>query len=84
MVMFVFINEVNTSSIKRMNAHAQQQIYPSVVCKSVWKSKNVTMKTLYIVLWLLKDQRVLLYIRKSALRILKMLQALPSILLSIV
>ena len=50
MLMFVSMNTVNTSNVQHMNTRAQQQIYPQVRWKRLWKSKNITTKTLTIVL----------------------------------
>ena len=45
MVVFICMNEVNTSDIQPMDTCAQQQLYPSVIWKILWQSKNMTMKT---------------------------------------
>ena len=64
-----------------MNLRAQQQIYPPVRWKSFWKSTNMNMKTLNIVLWLLKDQKYVQHIRNISLYISKMLQTLTTIMI---
>ena len=55
MVMIVSINVVNTSSIQHINAHTQLHTYPSVRLKSLWKSTNITTKSLKIVLWFINN-----------------------------
>ena len=37
MVMFACMNVLNTSAIKLMNEREQQQLCPSLICKSLWK-----------------------------------------------
>ena len=75
--MLVCMNAVKTSSNQRTNTHEKQHIYLSVRWKGLLQIKNRTLKAFEIVLWILNN-------RKGALRILRMLQALPSILASIV
>ena len=45
MVMFAYMNAVNTSVIKSMNKRAHHHIYPSVIQKILWQSTNLNMKT---------------------------------------
>ena len=52
MINFAYMNAVKTSAIRRINEHAQQQLYTSVRWKNLCKSINVTMNTLNIDLWL--------------------------------
>ena len=50
MVMLVFINAAKTYANHSMNTYAQQRLYTSVICKSLWQSTNMNMKSCEIVL----------------------------------
>ena len=63
MVMFVFMNAVNTFAVQHMNIRAQHQLCQSVRCKSLWQGTNTTMKTLKIILWFLKNQKYMHHIQ---------------------
>ena len=57
MVMFVCMDAVNTYAIRRMNMREHQQKYPSVRWESFWKCNNIIIKTVNIVLWLIKNHK---------------------------
>ena len=71
MVMFVCMNAVKTYYIECMDARAQQRICLSVIWKSFWDSKNMTMKTSNIVLWFLKNSNNMMRIQNIAVRFLR-------------
>ena len=48
--MLVCMNEAETYSATRTNAHTQQQIHPPVIWKSLLKIANQDLKTFEIVL----------------------------------
>ena len=63
--------------IKRINTRVHKPLDPSVIWKRLWKSTNMTMKTLEIFLWLTNNWKDVHHIWN---RTLKKLRTLPLIL----
>ena len=67
------MNGKNTSDVQRMNVRAHQRLYPTLICKSLWKDKNMNMKRCEIILYIINNHKGVLQIWKSVPQILKAL-----------
>ena len=74
--MFVFMNAVYTSDIQRIEVRSQQKLWKYIIWKILWGNKNMSMKTLDILLWMKNKSKGVQRIWNRVLYILKKLQVL--------
>ena len=57
MVMFVWLNVVNTYSVQGMNTHAHQSLRPSVICNGLLQIKSLIINAWYNILMFIINNR---------------------------